>query len=166
MATDVVTSALGSGNYSNGTITVAHAGSETFSQYDPVINDAEASGDTINRLANRFDDRNYYGGGNNLATYEDAATIKFNVSSAKTHLVTLGGNRTLEVEGANVGDKFTVRLQQDSTGSRTVTWFDNINWAEGGTEPILTTTADKADLFGFLCTSGNFYDGFVIGKNI
>jgi len=80
--------------------------------------------------------------------------------------VTLGDNRTLAVSNVDVGQKFLVRLQQDSTGSRTVTWWGNIQWAEGGTEPTLTTTADKADLFGFLSPSGGYYDGFVVGQNI
>ena len=102
----------------------------------------------------------------NINTEADAATITFDMDQSNVHVVTLGDNRTLAVSNVDVGQKFLVRLQQDSTGSRTVTWWGNIQWAEGGTEPTLTTTADKADLFGFLSPSGGYYDGFVVGQNI
>jgi len=102
----------------------------------------------------------------NINTEADAATITFDMDQSNVHVVTLGDNRTLAVSNVDVGQKFLVRLQQDSTGSRTVTWWSNIQWAEGGTEPTLTTTADKADLFGFLSPSGGYYDGFVVGQNI
>jgi hypothetical protein len=102
----------------------------------------------------------------NINTEADAATITFDMDQSNVHMVTLGDNRTLAVSNVDVGQKFLVRLQQDSTGSRTVTWWNNIKWAEGGTEPTLTTTGDKADLFGFLSPSGGYYDGFVVGQNI
>ena len=79
--------------------------------------------------------------------------------------MTLGGNRTLAISNETAGQCFIIKLIQDGTGSRTVTWFSTIKWA-GGTAPTLTTTADKADTFGFLCTGTDTYDGFVIGQNI
>ena len=105
-----------------------------------------------------------------ISTNADAATVTFDLNQATTHGVTLGGNRILAVSNAIVGDKFLTRLQQDATGSRTVTWFSHIKWAEGGTAPTLTTTAHKADLLGFLAASGDgtniWYDGLVVGQNI
>ena len=101
-----------------------------------------------------------------INTEADGATITFDMDQSNTHMVTLGDDRTLAVSNVDVGQKFLVRLQQDSTGSRTVTWWGNIQWAEGGTEPTLTTTGGKADLFGFLSPSGGYYDGFVVGQNI
>jgi hypothetical protein len=96
----------------------------------------------------------------------DGTTVTFDMDVSNVHMVTLGGNRTLDVANVDAGQKFLLRLTQDVTGSRTVTWWNNISWAEGGTEPTLTTTGGKSDLFGFLCTSGNYYDGFVCGQNI
>ena len=101
-----------------------------------------------------------------IETNTDATTITFDMDQSNVHMVTLGDNRTLAVSNVDVGQKFLVRLQQDSTGSRTVTWWSNIKWAGGGTEPTLTTTGGKADLFGFLSPSGGYYDGFVVGQNI
>lgn len=99
----------------------------------------------------------------------DAATVIFDLDQATTHGVTLGGNRTLALSNVQIGDKFLVRLQQDSSGSRTVTWFGHIKWA-GGSAPTLTTTAHKADIIGFLTASGTggayWFDGLVVGQNI
>ena len=108
-----------------------------------------------------------------LVSGTDGSTVTFDLNDSNTHRVTLGGNRTLAITNVSYGQKFTTRLTQDGTGSRTVTWFNDIHWAEGGTAPTLTTTAHKSDLFGFLCTavsgsaaqSGDF-DGFIIGQNI
>lgn len=100
-----------------------------------------------------------------ITSDSDGATVTFNLATSNIHTVTLGGNRTLALSNAAVGQCFIVRLVQDGTGSRTVTWFTTIKWA-GGVAPTLTTTASKADTFGFLCTSSGNYDGYVIGQNI
>ena len=95
----------------------------------------------------------------------DGATVTFNLATSNIHSVTLGGNRTLALSNAAVGECFILRLLQDGTGSRTVTWFTTIKWA-GGSAPTLTTTANKADMLGFVVTSSGNYDGFVVGANI
>tara|TARA_B100002019_G_scaffold159321_1_gene137334 strand:- start:693 stop:1310 length:618 start_codon:yes stop_codon:yes gene_type:complete len=95
----------------------------------------------------------------------DGSTITFDLNAANTHTVTLGGNRTLALSNVDAGQKFIIRLVQDGTGSRTVTWFSTIKWP-GGTTPTLTTTANKTDVFGFICTSAGNYDGFVVGLNL
>ena len=100
-----------------------------------------------------------------LKSNTDGATVTFNLDEASTHTVTLGDNRTLAISNEDAGQKFIINLVQDGTGSRTVTWFSTIKWA-GGSAPTLTTTANKADSFGFLCTGTDAYYGFVIGQNI
>lgn len=95
----------------------------------------------------------------------DGATITFDMDEANTHTVTLGGNRTLALSNVDVGQKFIIRLVQDGTGSRTVTWFTTIKWP-GNLEPTLTETGGKTDVFGFICTATNQYDGYVIGYNL
>jgi len=95
----------------------------------------------------------------------DGATITFDLDVASVHTVTLGGNRTLAVENEDAGQCFIIRLVQDGTGSRTVTWFSTINWQDD-TEPTLTTTASKWDVFGFICSAADTYDGFIIGQNL
>ena len=100
-----------------------------------------------------------------ITAASDGATITFDLSLGPIHTVTLGGNRTLALSNSSAGKVFVVRLLQDGTGSRTVTWFSTIKWA-GGSAPTLTTTASKADAFGFICTSTDNYDGFIIGQNL
>jgi hypothetical protein len=100
-----------------------------------------------------------------LTTDSDGATITFNMATSNIHNVVLGGNRTLAVSNVAVGQCFIIRLTQDGTGTRTVTWFTTLKWA-GGAAPTLTTTINKADVFGFICTSANNYDAFVIGQNV
>ncbi len=95
----------------------------------------------------------------------DGSTITFDLSLGNKQVVTLGGNRTLALSNVSNGHVFLIKLKQDATGSRTVTWWDGISWA-GGTEPTLTTTPDKSDVFGFIQTGSNTYDGFVVGQNI
>ena len=100
-----------------------------------------------------------------ITTDTDGATITFDMDVSNLHTVTLGGNRVLAVSNVDVGQKFTIRLVQDGTGTRTVTWFSTIKWP-GGLTPTLTTTGGKTDVFGFICTAANTYDGFVIGYNL
>lgn len=95
----------------------------------------------------------------------DGSTVTFDLSLGNLHSVTLGGNRTLALSNAATGQCFVVSLTQDGTGSRTVTWFSTIRWPYGVT-PTLTTTASKRDVFGFICTGSNTYDGFVIGQSL
>lgn len=100
-----------------------------------------------------------------LTADTDGATITFNKNTSDFHSVTMAGNRTLALSNMAAGDRIVLRLQQDATGSRTVTWFTTIKWANW-TVPTLTTTPSKADMFGFLCTSAGNYDWFIIGQNI
>jgi hypothetical protein len=99
-----------------------------------------------------------------LTADSDAATITFGLATS-LHTVTLGDNRTLALASETIGQTFVIRLVQDATGSRTVTWFSTIKWP-GGVAPTLTTTANKTDVFGFIVTSAGNYDGFIIGQNL
>lgn len=97
----------------------------------------------------------------------DGATITFDLKNGfqKKFTVTLGGNRTIALSNVKVGQMFYIRVLQDGTGSRTLTWFSTIKWA-GGSAPVLTTTINKADAFIFVCTASGQYDGYVVGQNI
>lgn len=104
-------------------------------------------------------------GKHTMVADSDAATITFNMDAGNIHTVTLGGNRTLALSNVDVGQCFIIRLVQDATGSRTVTWWTDINWQDN-TAPTLTTTASRTDVFGFLCSSSGNYDGFIIGQGL
>ena len=100
-----------------------------------------------------------------LTTDTDGATITFDMNVSNLHTVVLGDNRTLAVSNVAVGQCFIIRLVQDGSGSRTVTWFSTIKWPDN-TAPTLTTTLNKTDVFGFLCTSSGNYDGYIVGQNL
>lgn len=100
-----------------------------------------------------------------LATATDGTTVTFDLAEAYTHTVTLGGDRTLALSNVVTGQRFVIRLKQDGTGSREVTWWSGISWFEGGSVPELTAAADRVDVFGFICTASSEYDGFIIGLN-
>lgn len=94
-----------------------------------------------------------------------AGTATLDLSLSNSHFITMpAGNITIAVSNATNNQPFIIRILQDATGSRTVTWFTTIKWA-GGVAPTLTTTASKADMFGFIRTGSNTYDGFIIGQN-
>lgn len=100
-----------------------------------------------------------------FVTATDGATVTFDLATGHIQQVTLGGNRTLAISNEQAGQAFILRLIQDGTGTRTVTWFSTVNWA-GGVEPTLTATLDKSDWFGFICTAADTYSGFIIGQNV
>jgi len=100
-----------------------------------------------------------------VETNSDGATVTFDLNESNLHEVTLGGDRTLAISNETVGQRFIVKLIQDGTGSRTVTWFSTIKWP-GGLVPTLTETGGKADYFSFVVTGTDTYDGFVIGYNL
>lgn len=103
-----------------------------------------------------------------IATYTPsaAATATLDCSLNNKHFITMpAGNITIALSNITAGQCITVSTTQDGTGSRTVTWFSTIRRA-GWTTPTLTTTANKRDTFGFMCTGSGTYDGFIIWQNI
>lgn len=100
-----------------------------------------------------------------VADDADGSTVTFDCGASDRHRVTLGGNRTLAVTGATVGQQITVILAQDGTGSRTVTWWTTIKWPSG-TAPTLTTNANAVDVFTLLQVASNVWYGFPCGYDL
>jgi len=104
-------------------------------------------------------------GAGKINTESDAATVTFDLTQGDVQTVVLGGNRTLALSGDEDGQIFTVILEQDGTGSRTVTWWSNISWPSA-TTPTLTTTASKKDVFAFIRVTSTDYLGFIVGQDL
>jgi len=85
----------------------------------------------------------------------DGATIALDWNNSNVQSVTLGGNRTFTFANPKDGGRYLIRLKQDATGSRTVTW-PTIIW-RGGTAPTLTTTANKVDLITLIYDGTSYY---------
>lgn len=93
-------------------------------------------------------------------TLTDAATIALDWVNSNVQYVVLGGNRTFTFANPMDGARYLIMLQQDATGSRTVTWPATVLWS-GGTAPTLTTTAGKVDIITFVydATNAKYYGG-------
>ena len=81
----------------------------------------------------------------------DGGTIALDWDNGNVQSVTLAGNRTFTFANPKDGGRYIIILTQDATGSRTVTW-PTIKW-QGGSTPVLTTTANKKDIIAII------YDG-------
>jgi hypothetical protein len=99
---------------------------------------------------------------NTVAASGSALTLP-DVTTATMHDVTLTANCTFTFPAAGAGKSFSLRLVQDGTGSRTVTWPGTVKWA-GGTAPTLSTAAGAVDTFAFVCFDGTRFEAFYAGK--
>jgi hypothetical protein len=99
-----------------------------------------------------------------IVTLTDAATITPDFSTGINFTVTLGGNRTFaNPSNVKVGQAGFIRLVQDATGSRTLTW--GANWKfQNGTAPTLTTTASKFDVVFYQVTGASEITANVLAK--
>jgi hypothetical protein len=96
-------------------------------------------------------------------TDTDAATVTMDFNESVNHLLVAGGNRTLVFSNPSAGATYTIRITQDATGSRTITWPTTVKWA-GGSAPTLTSTASRTDDI-VLLYDGAFYSDLSITKN-
>ena len=80
----------------------------------------------------------------------DGATVNWNLDTAQNAKITLGGSRTFALP-TNIRDGFVyvLRVTQDGTGSRIITWNAAYKFGTDG-EPTLTTTASKTDYLVFI----------------
>ena len=97
---------------------------------------------------------------NTLGSIAVPTTIDFN--SGNIVEMILGANITLN-NPTNVSQSiYYMIIEQDATGSRTITWGANFKWA-GGTAPTLTTTPLRKDVFMFVSDGVSLY-GRVFGQ--
>ena len=86
-----------------------------------------------------------------MVTLTDAATISIDAALGNNFKVTLGGNRTLGNPTNGVdGQKITIRVRQDGTGSRTLAYDTKYRFGNSLSSITLTTTANKTDYLGFV----------------
>lgn len=86
-------------------------------------------------------------------TLTDAATIAVDLSTGFDFVVTLGDDRTLgDPTNVKVGQRGRIRVVQDGTGSHTLAYQANYEFA-GGTAPVLSTAANAEDVLYYDCIS-------------
>jgi len=97
------------------------------------------------------------------ATLSDASTVSWNGLTSPVAKVTLGGNRTLgAASGVITGQFLSILFIQDGTGSRTIS-FNAAYEHTGDVAPVLTTTANKGDLFVYRYNGAKFLE---VGRNL
>lgn len=90
-----------------------------------------------------------------IAILTDGASIAWDLRTQPVAKVTLGGNRTMNAPtNMREGATYTLRVIQDGTGSRTISWNSVFKW-EGGAAPTLSTAASSQDVLSFYCDGTN-----------
>ena len=80
----------------------------------------------------------------------DGASISWNLDTAPTASVTLGGNRTLaNPTNMKAGGTYLVIVKQDATGGRTLAYGTAYKWPSGSA-PVLSTAANATDILTFV----------------
>jgi len=90
-----------------------------------------------------------------------AGTTTLNLSLGGTFTVTMpAATQTLAISNATVGQYFVVEII-NTTSQGALTWFSTIAWP-GDSEPTLTGTNNRKDVFGFRVTAAGKYQGGTI----
>jgi hypothetical protein len=91
-------------------------------------------------------------------TLTDGTTITPNFNSGWNCRVTIAGNRTMaNPSNAKVGQTGIIEVIQDATGSRTLSWGTDWEFA-GGTAPTLSTAANAKDVLSYaVLASGRIF---------
>ena len=96
--------------------------------------------------------------------------LTLDLSTAQTFNITLNQSITSFIitnVPTTTSTTFLVKLTQDGTGGRSVTFAfqgATLYWA-GGVAPTMTSTASKTDLFSFTTLDGSNYYGITAGQN-
>ena len=85
-----------------------------------------------------------------ITVLSDGTTITPDLADSNNFSVTLGGNRTLaNPSNITAGQSGSIFITQDGTGSRTLAYGSNFDFA-GGTAPTLSTTAAAVDRIDYV----------------
>lgn len=104
-----------------------------------------------------------------LVTDSWQATTTIDLSLQPAHYLVLGGNTTLAVANAGVGQQFVIIIQQaPSGGPYAITWFSTLSWmatASPYTAPNLPATASAYFCATFRCIAPSTYLGWWTGSS-
>ena len=86
-----------------------------------------------------------------------SSSVDWNAGNVQT--ITLASSPTLTFSNGQAGGEYTLILNQDQTGGRSVTWPDSVKW-QGGIEPTLTTDASSTDMAKFVYNGTSYLGTF------
>lgn len=101
-----------------------------------------------------------------IKTIEFADPLVLDWSDAETIFVQLTDDTTVEHTNAMSGQRLNLVAQQDSTGSRLITWGSEVRFGTDIPSLTLTTDPDKQDKIGFVYNDdgAEFYDMVAVVK--
>lgn len=92
-----------------------------------------------------------------------SATVTPDYLDGDQQKIDLTGNVTVNAPtNMVIGDYLMLKLVQDGTGGRTVTWFAGITWLSA--DYSINSTADKVSVYAFKKTGTSSYEGYLVGK--
>ncbi len=80
-------------------------------------------------------------------------------SQGNVQSLSLSSNATLTFSNGYGGGEYTLIVNQDVSGSRTITWPSDVRWP-GGTAPTLTTGSIKTDVLRFVHDGINYLGSY------
>lgn len=84
-----------------------------------------------------------------IASETYAETINLNIANKDVVDITLTGAATVNLSGGVDGQSVVLRIRQDATGSRIITWGTMIRFSTDVPEPTLSTAVDALDYLAF-----------------
>jgi hypothetical protein len=93
-------------------------------------------------------------------TLTDGVTITWDTSLGRVATVTLGGNRTISAATNQKVGTYILRVIQDATGSRTLTWNGNYKWT-AQTAPVLSTAVGALDIITLFSDGSKMYGSYL-----
>jgi len=93
-------------------------------------------------------------------TLTDGATISWDTSLGRVATVTLGGNRAVAAATNQKVGTYILRVVQDGTGGRTLTWNGNYKWT-AQTAPVLSTAIGAVDIITFFSDGTKMYGSYL-----
>jgi alpha-tubulin suppressor-like RCC1 family protein len=84
----------------------------------------------------------------------DGASTSINLSSGNLIYASQSANTTVSFANSENGNVYFVRVKDDTTTARTITWPASISW-DGGTEPTLSSSSSDEEAQVFLLVTRN-----------
>jgi hypothetical protein len=109
---------------------------------------------------------NQYASGDPIESWTEltsGSSITVNVGNAKKNKVTIEENAEFTFTNADDHDSFILRITQDDTGSRTVSWSSGIT-IEWLSDNEVNSTAEAVTIYGFVKYADNSYYGLKLGE--
>ena len=91
-----------------------------------------------------------------MDTLTYAATLTWNCNFLKMATLTLTGNCNLTISGHVAGGTYQLKLIQDATGSRSVTW-NNVKWYGGIASQQFSSAGNAIDFITFTSDGTNLW---------